>query len=174
MKDTAHWTEDKIEILKIAFLQGNKLKHISQILGKSSSALNKALCRFGIRLPKINPQYIEWLPDDPCYQSKIPSFISFRKKKTDASAQKRQCFKETRVKIEDNSVWVELLEVVRYLQGKNIHLTQIEKPLVPQLFSEAQFLLNHKPVTALQLLLVANELRIEEKQPIFLISEVSW
>lgn len=173
MKNTIDWTADKIELLKVAFLQGNQLKQIAKTLGKTASALNKALDRFGIRSQKRKRQYIEWSPSDPHCQSGIPSFIGFEKKKETPVGKKILCFKHRR-KSKDDSVWVALPEVVSYVRNKGVPLKSLAKPLTPDLFSEAQFILNHKPLTALQLLFMANEFRLAEKQPIFLVSEVSW
>ena len=71
-------------------------------------------------------------------------------------------------------MWVALPEVVSYVKSRGLPLKILAKPLTPDLFSEAQFILDHKPLTALQLLFMANEFRLAEKQPIFLVSEVSW
>ena len=75
MKNTVDWTENKIELLKVSFLQGIAFKEIGRTLGKTASALNKALNRFEIRLQKRKLQYIEWSPNDPHCQGGIPSFM---------------------------------------------------------------------------------------------------
>ena len=46
------WTVQDIEKMKMAFLEGKKIKIIAKQLGRSPTALNKALSRFGIRESK--------------------------------------------------------------------------------------------------------------------------
>ena len=173
MKNTVDWTENKIELLKVSFLQGIAFKEIGRTLGKTASALNKALNRFEIRLQKRKLQYIEWSPNDPHCQGGIPSFIGFEKKKKTLLGKKILRFKR-RKKLRDESVWVALPEVVSYVKSRGLPLKTLAKPLTPDLFSEAQFILDHRPLTPLQLIFMANEFRLAEKQPIFLVSEVSW
>ncbi len=141
-------------------------------MGKSSSALNKALCRFGIRLPKSKTKYIVWSPDDPYCQNKASSLISFKKKKENCSTQNSYNLKRT--KQQDKSIYVHLSEVIHYLQIKDCSLNPLIEPLIPEPFFEAKFLLGNKPLTPLQLLLIANKFRIAEKQPIFLVEDITW
>ena len=48
------WTTFEIEQMKIAFLQGKTIKVMAKQLGRTPTALNKALSRFGVRQSNLN------------------------------------------------------------------------------------------------------------------------
>ena len=59
------WTSGDIEQMKVAFLQGKTIKVIAKQLGRTPTALNKALSRFGIRQSRkqekiIARPYVDW------------------------------------------------------------------------------------------------------------------
>lgn len=50
------WKSNEIEILKKCFLKEKSLKEMGRLLGRSATAVNKALTRFKIREYKINKE----------------------------------------------------------------------------------------------------------------------
>lgn len=177
------WTVQDIEKMKMAFLEGKKIKIIAKQLGRSPTALNKALSRFGIRESKRNVKSYDIHPcwsnylipkgfnQSPHYQ---PILLKNHRSKTIASSRslpteplpkdqfliKREHLRST------NPIWVSITKVLRYLERQGY--------LIIKGSLKDTYLLEDKTLSTSQLVVLANHLRIEEKKPIFLVDEVTW
>jgi hypothetical protein len=171
------WTSEEIEEMKIAFIQGEKVKGIARKLGRTPTALNKALSRFGVRTPRKNKVIqreapVDWrryllpkgmkceqpilLPEENSYQSIVS------KKRVEKDFLKNR----KRLKATD-SIWVSFSRIINYLERQGHRITPIDSEL-------GQFELDRKPVEKGYMLLLANRLRVEEAKPIFLVNEITW
>ena len=154
------WTPSDIEQMKIAFLQGKAIKVIARQLGRTPTALNKALTRFGIRQnrkPKINPAYPNWRR---YWNEQISSDHSV----DDAPS---ETFLSNRFYLKSNDPrWVPLEKVIGYLEKQGYRVSCHQT-------SSGDYQIDGRIVKAHQLLLLANKLRMEERKPIFMVSEVT-
>lgn len=162
------WTKEEVDYLKRLFQKGLSLKEMSHHLGRSPSALNKALNRFDIRKQKKTfPVTLKFFP------KKNVSFSS------SSALSKRACnSKNTPPNSERRSItsqvvhWVSLNDVVDWL---NSHYIRVSKYTTA---SNTAKTINHYigkvPVTPLQLVMYANNLRLQKKQTIFMVCGVTW
>lgn len=171
------WTSTEIEQMKQAFLQGEQIKIIAKKLGRTPTALNKALSRFGVRpprkknLPSSIPT-VDWkrylLPQDVKEDSLIvlpsPSLdnVSSSNKNSEPDF-----FKTRRYLKEKNSAWVPFSKITNHLEKQGYRVTCLDA-------KQGQFELDKKTVEKSYLLLLANRLRVEEAKPIFLVDEITW
>lgn len=64
--------------------------------------------------------------------------------------------------------WVELNKVINYLEHKGIEIDTMN------LNETIYYTINSKRYFAPQIVLKANQLRLEEKKPIFLVQGITW
>lgn len=171
------WTSLEIEEMKTAFLQGQQIKVIARKLGRTPTALNKALSRFGIRpsrKSKItnNEMPIDWkhylLPKGyKCEQPIIlPSLEPVKpnlavKQLDNDLIKNRERLKKT------DSTWVPFSKIISYLEKQGHRITTVDADL-------GIYELDKRQVESGYLLLLANRLRVEEARPIFLVNEITW
>lgn len=164
----ATWTQEEINTLRSAFLQGQRIKQIASILGKTPTALNKALSRFGIR-NTAPPKRYQWLSNSIPSQIIKTKEIKVQQQPTPIKSKK----KSLRLRLRDCSIWVPLSNIVRYLKDKGILSEIIPTPNSPLSKEGRIYFLHSRLATPSQLILRANELRLEEKKPIFLVEGVT-
>ncbi len=181
MSRLREWTSAEIEELKASFLKGEKIKIIAKHLGRTPTALNKALSRFGIRSSR-KPEKI-----------KVKSYVNWSEHKT-RPIMTPDCFDHSRILLKDSSKeednpfyprssiqavkeryhcqkdveqWVSLDKIINYLerQGHRIAIKNAEQD---------SYEVDKKPATATCLLLLANRLRVEERKPIFMVYNLTW
>ncbi|MDR2464451.1 MAG: hypothetical protein LBD36_02475 [Holosporales bacterium] len=130
------WTQKDICSLKRGFLDGKNIKYMSKQLGRSPTALHKALSRFKIRanVPRIHVNYMNKM------YVQTPTTIH-------ASI----------------SVVILYLKSYGYNIAKKIVFIDGEKT--------QKYFLDQRPITEVRLLLMANNIRLDERKPIFVIEE---
>ncbi len=145
------WTSEEIDTMKMGFLSGKSIKLMARELGRTPSALNKALTRFGIRFHRPNKK-------NKCEVKKLP-MASTCKKNNPLAPQRQACIRNS------YGLWVTLKRVIDYLcqLGYAVHVAETGTAL-----------LNNQPVSHSKLLMLANKFRQENRKPIFLVEEVTW
>jgi predicted DNA-binding protein YlxM (UPF0122 family) len=155
------WKQTEIQSLKDYYTQGLPIKKIAEHLGRSQTALSKAITRFNL-LQYKPPQQIRrdyknfsdnTLGITPIKQNQKITFI------------KRFFALETREK------WVEFKEVLHFLSQKNIKVSMLHKTNND---GEPLYSLNNKIVVSTQILLVANRMRVENADVPFKVKNLSW
>jgi hypothetical protein len=142
------WTPDEVEKARIYFLDGKRLKTIANELGRSVTAVNKLLSRAGIR-PKNSPRRKT--------KQKLKEIVPIVRKIWDPIERNHDDFRD----------------VIFYIRKKGYNLG-VNNLFQKIFFENAEYVLNGKPISKIKLLLFANKLRIEEKQPIFNIPEITY
>lgn len=145
MKRAECWSSQEIETLKYGFLRGTPFKILSQELGRSPSALNKALSRFKIR------QKTRRMTTKTFYRKEIPE------KKL-----KRNFF--------NSSVETSLEHIIFYLQNHGYAICG--KTIVWGDKKITRYFFNQRPISPIRLLIIANSIRLDEKQPIFISQKI--
>lgn len=138
------WTKNEIELLKQEFKSGTQIKIIASKFGKSETAVNKILTRYGIRPRKRHSIK---------YNSKVHKSTNYNIAK---------------------SRWLNILndmvdfrEVIKYLKSKNYKISNIIPDSMKILYPNSQYILNGYPVSKAKLLILANKLREEENKTCF-------
>jgi len=155
------WKQTDIQRLKEYYTQGLPIKKIAQHLGRSQTALSKAITRFNLlqyKPPqKIRRDYKNFLDNTlesmPIKQSQKIVFI------------KRFFALETREK------WVDFKEVLHFLSKNKITVDSLHKNNQD---GEPLYSLNRKTVVPAQVLLVANRIRVENAEVPFKVKNLSW
>jgi hypothetical protein len=140
------WTQEEIEKMKLNFLKGKSIKTMARELGRTPTALNKALSRFGIR-----HQIRKIPPTDTCKKIKLGTFYPNTERQ--GSVQR------------PHILWVNIMKVIDYL-SKNGYAVK--------LCDKGQILLNSKLTPHTYLVMLANKLRQQENKPVFMVEEVTW
>ena len=147
------WTSEEIEVIKSAFIAGKLVKTIADEVGRSATAVNKFLSRSGIRKRRWS---IEKNMNIPSKKQKI-----------------FEVSKNTLNKIYTNELQVDFKDVVTYLRN-NGYLIMKNNSAQRIFYSDANYLINNKPLSDIKILLLANRLRTEQRQPIFSVSDLIW
>lgn len=152
-----YWSEEDIDLLKEGFLRGESIKKIAMRLRRSPGAVNKALTRFHIRTPRIFKE---------------------RAKKLELTMEKQHRLKRER-EVRASIRWIGMEEVVAWLiqQGDRVQclVEKVETP--PHIQNNErviEYRINRHPKTRLQLLMYANQKRLESGDEIFLVENVTW
>ncbi len=181
MSRASEWTAEEIEKLKISFLKGQKMKITARELGRSHTALNKALSRFGIRplrkIEGIKPKsYLTCgshnLGNQPFAHSYPALSSGGARSLLKGSALSFDSTTDTSFKLrsglqKNEQRWVSLNKIITYLERQGHCITTKNA-------RQGCYEVDKKPATATYLLLLANRLRVEENKPIFMVSEVTW
>jgi hypothetical protein len=147
-----YWTHKEIEMLKTGFRNGKRIKILACEIGRSVTAVNKFLSRAGIR-------------------NKRGSITVHEEKKG-----KKRVFEISRAtlnKIYCNEFQTDFFEVVRYLKAAGHRITK-NKSHDDVFYHCEEYTLNGKPTSKMKLLLLANRIRTEKRQPIFSVSSLIW
>lgn len=139
------WTQEEIEKMKLNFLKGKSIKTMARELGRTPSALNKALSRFGVR-----HQARKIAPVVDCKKNNGLIFPSIKR---------QECVQRPHI------LWVSLMKVIDYLSKSGYAIRLCEKGNV---------VLNSKKTSHTYLIMLANKLRQEENKPVFMVEEITW
>ena len=156
------WTADDIEAMKNGFLKGLSIKVIAKELGRSPTALNKALSRFCIRKPR--PPIKRTLWNDFGNRKPEKTLTPMEAiKKLDRRLRRAQ-------KLKEKNVWVVMDDVLSLLD-KHHHTVYLKtKKINP---SDSEYVCDGKNVTALSLIFLANRYRIESDKAPFYVEGVT-
>lgn len=150
-----YWTTEEISKLKADYAAGKRLKTIASELGRSLSAINKAVTRLAIN--RRNPRVFSDKKNIklPIYRSKQQNIISKN--------------------INTQNV-VSFITITRYLQSKGFTISKFSDPIVGNCYKneEEVFKVDNTLMTKMKLLLLANRIRVEEKEPIFSLRDITW
>ncbi|GHS91073.1 hypothetical protein AGMMS49949_00830 [Alphaproteobacteria bacterium] len=153
MRKTNAWSCQEIESLKNGFLEGTPFKILSQKLGRSPTALNKAVSRFHIRQVMRSNKSILVACTAPISVEAPPC-----KTRRTANA----LFAQTRAATID--------EIINFLKDNGY---DIRKKTVPCGNNVTEhYFVNRWAISATRLLVMANSIRLERKLPIFQIKFV--
>jgi hypothetical protein len=147
-----YWTHEEIEILKTGFRAGKRIKILAGELGRSTTAVNKFLSRAGIR-------------------NKRQTIAEREEKKG-----KKRVFEVSNAtlnKIYHNEFQADFFEVVNYLKMAGYRVTK-NKMQDGIFYQNEEYALNGKPMSRMKILLFANRIRTEKRQPIFSVSSLIW
>lgn len=149
------WSAADIKNARSYFLEGLTIRDIAKELGRSVTATNKALSRFGIRFEKPRRNYTELQQPKKRIFSPIvaPSFER----------------KSLRQELES---WVSFGHLCQYLSSQNICLYELSTPSIE--LDYRQFRVGTQVLNARQLLVIANKIRTENSQKAFFVKGLSW
>lgn len=155
------WTKKEVEYLKSSFLNGQQIKAIARAMGRTPSAVNKALSRFGLRSHKSFQTYYG-----------IPKVATLprqylHKKHTIRPTQPAQNLPLNTSRDDTQPEWVSMTSVLDWLKNEQIFVLFRAGHSFP-------FVVGAKPMTTEQVVLHANKLRLERKQPPFMVENVTW
>lgn len=143
---TKRWTLAELESLKSFYRQNMPLKHMSHLLGRTVTSINKVLDRQGIRQKRTNY--------DIDHRSK--RFLNGYQKKNKCHKDNEQSFQdfwqETNQQAER---WVDLEDVIRFLSHKGYVIERHTQD-----FFECNVVINGKSASKAQLLIEANRFRL--------------
>lgn len=155
------WTQNDINLLKNYYMQGLPIKLISHHLGRSQTALSKAISRFNLLKYKpgqeVRNEYRNLLGD---------SLNILRRTANNKAEQIKRFFS-----LEASEKWVRLEDIIAFLKHNKIRVIALNQKNSSE---EDLYSLNQKTVVASQLLLAANRLRVEQKQIPFKVKNLSW
>lgn len=144
------WTEENLEYLKTAYLQGSPLKQIASKLNRSVSAINKVLARHHLRT-QARIEKTSYL------RHSIPS-LSFKKSKSNHYQRVNSLYP-------DHRLWVPFAQVLLWLKSQNIFVTKSK--------SDIYYEVNGYPKNQQQILYIANYQRDEQQLPPFFVRGVT-
>lgn len=148
-----NWTQDEIDYIRTAYAQGKREKVIAAELGRSEASVSKAITRYNIRHKR---DYAS-LSRQTCLNiNKISRSVRAGKR-----VRPYQTFNETPCN------WVSADEVLRYLGEKSPDFVIRYRNLKPV------YLFRNVEVSLAKVLLEANRIRIQERNPIFHLDEVT-
>ena len=147
---SSRWTSKEIDTIKSGFQAGKLIKVIAEEVGRTPTAVNKFLSRAGIRTRR-------W---------KINKANVAIKKTKDYSANN-----QTLNAVFTNEIITDFQEIIRYLRQNGYTITPIDKKIF---YPFANYAIDDKPVSDIKLLILANRIRCEKRQPIFAVPELSW
>lgn len=141
---TSSWSPTELSQLQLAYTQGVPLKTLAQQLGRSPSALNKALTRFRIRPPR-----------PPKQEPSSPRPSPF--------------FRHSHVKLRTSRLHLPRLismEQLMLFLNQQGYCAQTRRFLLNQ-HIYPYYLINQRPSSPVHLLVLANTLRLQQRLPIF-------
>ena len=150
------WSATDIKNARSYFLEGLTIRDIAKELGRSITATNKALSRFGIRFEKPRRNYTEFV-EQP--KERISCFIvapSFERRAL------RQEFEN----------WVSFECLCQYLSSQNVYLYELSASNIK--LECRQFRVGTQILSAGQLLVMANRIRTENNLKAFFVKGLSW
>ena len=148
------WTFGEFEKLKKDFVDGKRIKKMAVELGRTESAVNKFLSRSGIRKNNgVKKQCCNRNIKPVKDKSTTPKIVS-EKINT------------------QNEIFVRFEAVLSYLESKHVVITKNTENI--RFFKDEDYKLGDRPASKTKLLLLANRLRLEERAPIFIITDIIW
>lgn len=151
-----HWSKEEIASLSMSYMSGVRVKIIAKELGRSTSATSKMITRIGAtRQAQYKKMKVE---NKTIVENAKSKFVARRKKRT---FDKNQLVNFSTVK---NYLLAKGYDVSNFSNnGKKIYRDE-----------EEIFSIGNKPTTKMKLLLIANRLRVDERQPIFSSRDITW
>jgi hypothetical protein len=153
----SQWTDDEIASLRCKFAAGKRIKTIACEIGRSETAVNKFLSRAGIRPRGIRARFAA------LHRNK---HRNYRMPHTDHNIAGWMYPDEVQIDIDG---------IVRYLMSKGHKISKYVNQ-TGQLHSglSCDYICDGHPTSNTKLLLMANRLRTEERQPIFTVHSLTW
>ena len=155
------WKQNDIQRLKDYYTQGLPIKKIAQHLGRTQTALSKAITRFNL-LQYKPPQKI---------RRDYKNFIDNALRTAPIKESQKTVFIKRFFALETCEKWVDFKDVLHFLSKQNMTVNSLHKNNHD---GEALYSLNRKTVVPAQVLLVANRIRVENAQPPFKVKDLSW
>lgn len=155
------WKQTEIQRLKDYYTQGLPIKKIAEHLGRSQTALSKAITRFNL-LQYKPPQKI---------RRDYKNFLDNTFGRPSIKQSQKTIFIKRFFALETREKWVDFKEVLHFLSQKNIKVDMLHKTNND---GEALYSVNNKTVVASQILLVANRIRVENAEAPFKVKNLSW
>ena len=147
----SQWSNEELSKLERDYNSGKRLKVIADELGRSLSAVNKFISRSGLR-------------KNGASRKRQTSFI--KRESPNNNTNLKNCQHKINKYKQRNSSFE---DVVKYLISKGYCISEYNGIIKN---GEEAFLLFDKPINKLQLLLIANKLRLEENLPVFLVNNL--
>ncbi len=150
-----YWTSREINKLKTDYAAGKRIKIIANELGRSTSAVNKTISRLAMTRRNIR-----------VLSTKKYTKFATRLKKENNFIQKKTPKKNT----------VSFITITKYLNSKGISIFKFSNPIIEHCYKNEKevFKVGNIPMTKMKVLLLANKMRIEEKEPIFSLKDITW
>ncbi|MDR3285352.1 MAG: hypothetical protein LBS83_01565 [Holosporales bacterium] len=133
------WSKNDVEILKQGVKYKIPYKKMAKILGRSSTSLNKAASRFGIR---------------EMYKRRYEKVMDINLKTINEK--------------KEQPVVVLFNDVTKFLQKAGYSVSEKQIPVGKDCFVK-QYFFNRQPISQTRLLLIANTIRLDLNQPIFVV-----
>ncbi len=150
------WSANDINRARSYFLSGLTIKDIARELGRTTTATNKALSRFGIRCEKPRRNYTE---------------IAVQPKEKIALTLMAPSFERKALRKEFEN-WVSFWHLCEYLGSQNICLYELSAPNIE--LEHRQFRVGAQTLSARQLLMLANKIRTHNNMKAFFVKGLSW
>ena len=155
-----YWSAKDIDLLKSELQKGSKLKQIAYLLKRSESAVGKFAARHGLSKFHRKQKHSSEISE---YSTKVKRKLQYNISKITYNT--TSCFYGEFVNFET---------VIKYLQSKS-YIISCEVPKIFKTFyPNSSYLLNGQPVSKIKLLLLANNLRLEDKKDVFKIYDTIW
>ena len=148
------WSANDINKARSYFLNGLTVKAIARELGRTTTATNKALSRFGIRYKKPRRYYSEM----PLQQKERIALVA-------PSFERKALCKEF-----EN--WVSFWHLCEYLSTQNVCIYELSPSNIE--LEQRQFRVGTRILSARQLLMLANKIRTDNNLKAFFVRELSW
>lgn len=143
---TKRWSLAELESLKDFYRQNMPLKHMSHLLGRTVTSINKMLDRQGIRQKRVNY--------DTKYKCK--RFLNGYQNKNKCHKEHEQTFKNFLEEINPlEETWVGLEDVIRFLSHHGYDIERHNQDVL-----EYKLIINGKSASNAQLLIEANRFRL--------------
>ena len=155
------WKQTDIERLKNYYTQGLPIKKIAQHLGRSQTALSKAITRFNL-LQYKPPQKI---------RRDYKHFLENTLRRAPIKQSQKTVFIKRFFALETSEKWVDFKDILHFLSKNNIEVNCLQKNNKD---GEPLYSLNRKTVVPAQILLVANRIRVENAAVPFKVKKLSW
>lgn len=167
------WSAAEIEVLKCGFLERTSFKVLSQRLGRSPSAVNKALARFHIRPERPKTPKADLKLDFSPKQSRPDVLSAQGLLRAERSTRPHVCPRSRPVwppRKKDGPIPIFLDQLVAYLRRHGYPIEEHSHILGNK--RTPFFTLNQRPLTPVQLLVKANTIRLDAKLPIFILQNL--
>lgn len=150
------WKPEDVAKLRVDYAAGKRIKTIASELGRTASAVNKTLTRLSIM--RRSPRRV-------FSAKKYISLVPYYDKQ-----------KEDITKISNTQKAVSFVTVAKYLQSKGFTISKFSDPIIENCYKneEEVFKVGNIPMTKMKVLLLANKIRLEEKEPIFSSKDITW
>ena len=145
------WTEENINYLKTAYLQGSPLKKIAAKLNRSVSAVNKILARHNLRTHSR--------------MERLPSLADPMQKAKSAAKNRKKNIQKTKRFCAESQQWVLFERVLSWLKAQKV-------PVIKSNL-DVYYEINGFPKSKHQILFMANVLREQRQLPIFFVKGVT-